>query len=346
MGTIPGLPNATVPLAGTERLPIDDGTTTYDAATGDIAKLGELYAALNNGAAPERIDSLGFHFSTQGSGDPLVTWAPPPIAPVGGYGYTAAFTGGGPLYQRRVIPAASTRIYEVEAEVEQVSVGGGESPIARVGIRSLKSDYSDTSVAPEVYGTPTSVLAAGNIVVITSRFAAAAPTHGFAWADPATAILMRPLVQVNWKSDLSGACASSVARVRRLTIRDVTPLVADEGAVTFTRTREKIISPAIVAGVLTLDFALGNFFVVPLNANITSMVLQGTPPAGEAQGATVVFVADGSVRTITYNTNIKWAGTTAPTFTYSPANTENWITLVPRNGVSRVAGFNQGTVPP
>jgi hypothetical protein len=347
MTTIPGLPDGATPLAGTERAPIDTGAATYDVAVKEFGKLGELYSALVSGAAPELLDAIGFHFTTQGAGDPLATWAPPASIPtVAGFGPVASFTGGASaLYQRRVLPCASTRIWEVEADVEQVSVGGGESPVARLGIRSLKSDFSDTSGAPEVYGTPSAVLTAGQIVTISYRFAAVAPTHGSAWADPGTAIYLRPLVQVNQKSDLSGPCTTSIARVRRLKVRDVTDSVGVETS-TFTRTREKIITPLIVGGVLTIDFSLGNFFVIALNANITSFVIQGLPASGEVQGVTLVFVADGTGRAITWNTNIKWAGTTAPVFTSSPANTENWLTLVARNALTRIAGFFQGIVPP
>jgi hypothetical protein len=224
--TITGLPTGALPLSGAERFPIDsaDASTTNDIATGDLAALAELLTGAHLNIGPERIDPTAVHFTTQGAGDPVTVWFPPTVATLAGYGPVAPFTGGGDVYTRRVIPAAPTRIWEVEAEVEQVSVFGGESPVARVGLRSLKSDFTDTDATPMSWGAATSILAAGNIVTIIARFGFSAPAGGFGWADPATAVLFRPVVEINQKSDLSGPTANSVARVRRLLVRDVTDL--------------------------------------------------------------------------------------------------------------------------
>jgi hypothetical protein len=225
--TITGLPNGALPLSGAERLPVDsaDASTTNDISTGDVAALAELLTGAHLNIGPERIDPTAVHFTTQGAGDPVTVWFPPGSIPVlAGYGPVAAATGAFDLYTRRVIPASPTRIWEVEAEVEQVSVFGGESPVARVGLRSLKSDFTDTSGAPLSWATASAVLTAGQIIVLTARFAATAPPGGFAWANPATAVLFRPVVEINERSDLAGSSPNSVARVRRLLVRDVTDL--------------------------------------------------------------------------------------------------------------------------
>ena len=74
-------------------------------------------------------------------------------------------------------------------------------------------------------------------------------------------------------------------------------------------------SPAIAAGALTLNLALGSHFQVALNANITSITISNPPSASKTGAFTVTFTADGSVRTITWPAAVKWPGGVAPTMT-------------------------------
>lgn len=337
--TIPGLPDSPLPLTGAERVPIDpnDGVHTYDASTGDIAKLGALYAATQ----PETLDAAATYFTTQGAGDPLTTWFPPTVATVAGFGPAATYTGAGSLYTRGVRVAPLGRVWEVEAVVEQVSVGGGETPTARLGIRALKNDFTDTAGTPEIYGAASAALTAGQIVTLTYRFSDAAPYGGAAWANPSTAVWLRPVVQVN-----NGGAGSSVARVRRLTVRDVTATVNQAASGSTGKARERFKTAAIVAGVLAIDFSQSNFWVVPLNADLTTFTVTGKPPAGEADGVTVVFVADGTARSIAgLNAVVKWLGLSNPTFTNT--NTyENWCVFFMRDNVQRVVGSFSGAAAP
>lgn len=78
--------------------------------------------------------------------------------------------------------------------------------------------------------------------------------------------------------------------------------------------REARATPAIVAGVLTLDLAAAAYFEVALNANITNIVLSGVAAAGTVQAWTLDFVFDGTPRTIAWPAAWKHAGTgSAPT---------------------------------
>lgn len=79
--------------------------------------------------------------------------------------------------------------------------------------------------------------------------------------------------------------------------------------------REVRATPAIVAGVLTLDLAAAAYFEVALNANITNIVLTGVAAAGTVQGWTLDFVYDGTARTITWPAAFKHltVGGVAPT---------------------------------
>lgn len=228
MTTISGLAAGFTPLSGNEVVPADSslGAQTERMLTSDIAHLGELYAAAN-GAAPERFDALGRHFTTQLAGDPQATWFPPTIVTEAGYGAVAQATGGLTVFSRWPITRSATRIWEVEAEVEQVSVGSGESPCVTVGLGSLTSAYAATSGAPYASSVPTGPLVAGQVAVITQRFAASALDASIVvWKDDASAAWFRPWVNINISPGYA-QLTTSVARVHRLRVRDVTSLVND-----------------------------------------------------------------------------------------------------------------------
>lgn len=63
-----------------------------------------------------------------------------------------------------------------------------------------------------------------------------------------------------------------------------------------------------VAGVLTIDCSLGNYFTLAPTANITSTVLTNLPAAGQAQTITVQFTQDTSARSWAWPASFKWAG--------------------------------------
>jgi hypothetical protein len=225
--TISGLSAAARPLTGAEVLPADvtQGGQTDRFATADVAALAELYAMAHLGARPERLDAAATHFTTQGAGDPLAVWFPPAVTSAAGYGPVYQAAGQMNLWTRGTVPAGPDKVYEVEAEVAQVSVGGGESPVFRVGLRSLDGSYADTDGTPNAVSPVSSVMAAGLVRTFRWRFGGANITEEDQWADTAAALNLRPFVDVNLKSDLSGYVTSSVAQVRRLLVRDVTHLV-------------------------------------------------------------------------------------------------------------------------
>lgn len=77
---------------------------------------------------------------------------------------------------------------------------------------------------------------------------------------------------------------------------------------------ETFASPSISAGTLTLDLTTANTFSVSLNQNITTLNINN-PQASSAHGFSIIFTADGTLRTITWPGSVKWAGGTAPTMT-------------------------------
>lgn len=228
MPTIPALTDATLPLDGTERTVLVQGGLAKDADVAAIARYAEVVNALKLGAWPERIDTEGVYFTTQAAGDPLTTWFAPTLEALAGFGAAIKNTGQLKAYTRGVVSGGADRVYEVEAEVEQVSVGGGETPSVRLGMSSMKADYSATDGSPDAYSPVLATLTAGQIAVLRYRFGFDAPDGGAAWADGAAAIWMRPVVEANRKADNSGFETNSIARVRRFKVTDVTKLVAAE----------------------------------------------------------------------------------------------------------------------
>ena len=228
MPTIPGLTDATLPLAGADRLPISQSGLTRDASMADVAALAEIYAANNLGARPDRLDAEGRHFTTEGAGQQLTTWFPPVITTAASYGPVYQVTGAGLLWTRGLVSAGPDRVLEIEAEVEQVSVGGGELPCVRVGLRSLGGSYANTDVTPDAWSPPSASLAAGRVLTLRARFGGADRSEVDPWADLASAVWLRPVVEVNRLADLSGYAVGSQARVRRLLVRDVSSQVDAE----------------------------------------------------------------------------------------------------------------------
>lgn len=86
-------------------------------------------------------------------------------------------------------------------------------------------------------------------------------------------------------------------------------------AKTLTGLRETRTTPSISGGTLTLDCSAGNVFAVSLNANITTLSFTNVPAAGTAYGLTLALTADGTARTVTWGSAVKWPGGTAPTLT-------------------------------
>lgn len=105
--------------------------------------------------------------------------------------------------------------------------------------------------------------------------------------------------------------------------------------------REGILSPQIIGGVLSLT-GVSSFFVVNLNNPITTLVMPtNTADDTVAIGMTVIFVADGSVRPITWPQTITWAKGAPPTMSFV-AGKKDYIVFVSHFGGNGWVGFVAG----
>jgi hypothetical protein len=96
---------------------------------------------------------------------------------------------------------------------------------------------------------------------------------------------------------------------------------------TYTETRT---DPAIAGGALALNCALGTYFKTTLNSNVT-VSIANPPAAGRALGITIIFIADGTVRAVTWPAAVVWPSGVAPTMS-GASGKRDLITLITDDG--------------
>ena len=105
---------------------------------------------------------------------------------------------------------------------------------------------------------------------------------------------------------------------------------------------EVLASPTISANVLTLNLSTAQMFTVSLNANITTFTITNTPAtANRSIGFTLIFTADGTARTVTWGSAVKWANNDPPTLT-STNGKKDILSFVSPDGGTNWYGFIGG----
>jgi hypothetical protein len=108
------------------------------------------------------------------------------------------------------------------------------------------------------------------------------------------------------------------------------------------RYTETVSAISISSNTLTVNLNTCNLFTCPLNANITTLTISNTPvTSGHAIGFTLIFTADGTARSVTWPSGVKWAGGTAPTLTSANTKRDVLSFLSTDNGTSYL-GFVGG----
>jgi hypothetical protein len=100
-------------------------------------------------------------------------------------------------------------------------------------------------------------------------------------------------------------------------------------------------APTISSGALTLNLENGNVFEVALNASVTTFTISNPPASGTAGSLTLKLTADGTARTITWGSAVKWPGGTAPTLT-STNNKVDVLVFVTMDAGTTYFGFVAG----
>ena len=104
---------------------------------------------------------------------------------------------------------------------------------------------------------------------------------------------------------------------------------------------ETVSSPTISAGTLVLNLETSNIFTVSLNAAITTLTISNPPASGSGGSFTLIFTADGTVRSVTWPAAIKWANGTAPALT-STSGKKDVFSCFSTDGGTTWMGFAGG----
>ena len=108
---------------------------------------------------------------------------------------------------------------------------------------------------------------------------------------------------------------------------------------------ERLSEPNINAknSTLTLDLSLAQVFKTNLDNNINTLTISNVPDNGNsnAVGFTLILVADGTARTVTWPVNIKWENGSAPTLTSTNAKADI-LSFLTTDGGSNWYGFIGG----
>ena len=113
-------------------------------------------------------------------------------------------------------------------------------------------------------------------------------------------------------------------------------------APTITSLREVKTAPSISAGTLTLNCSNGNVFAVSMNANVTTLAFSNIPSSGKAYSLTLALTADGTQRTFSWGSSIKWASGGTPTLTYTPSGKVDIFVLTTWDGGTTWYAFTAG----
>ena len=104
---------------------------------------------------------------------------------------------------------------------------------------------------------------------------------------------------------------------------------------------EESTNPTISASALTLNLENGNHFYVTLNSGITTLTISNPPISGKIGSFTLELIMDGTARTISWPSSVRWPGGTPPTLT-STLNRVDIFTFYTRNAGTIWYGFIAG----
>lgn len=99
---------------------------------------------------------------------------------------------------------------------------------------------------------------------------------------------------------------------------------------------EVFATPTISAGTLTIDMAAAHYFMVSLNANVTTLTISNVV-ASAVNSFVLEFTADGTPRTVTWPASFEWPGGTAPTITSTSGKRDIYTCYTSDNGTTWAA---------
>ena len=100
-------------------------------------------------------------------------------------------------------------------------------------------------------------------------------------------------------------------------------------------------TPTISAGALSLNLSTATLFYVTLNGIITSFTFASPPSSPKVYSFTLQFVADGTLRSVTWPTSVKWGSAGQPSLT-STSGKIDVFTFLTHDGGTTWLGFVSG----
>lgn len=94
-------------------------------------------------------------------------------------------------------------------------------------------------------------------------------------------------------------------------------------------------APTISAGALTIDCAVANVFSISMTANITSLTFSNVPAtANTAFGVTLAMTADGTSRSVTWGSAVKWPAGAPPTLSSTNGKVDTFVLYTYNGGTT------------
>lgn len=93
-------------------------------------------------------------------------------------------------------------------------------------------------------------------------------------------------------------------------------------------------SPSISSNTLTLNLNTATVFNVTLNNNINTLTLSNVQSSGRASSFVLVFIADGTARSVIWPASFLWPNNTAPTITSTTGKKDVYVFFTTDGGTS------------
>ena len=99
----------------------------------------------------------------------------------------------------------------------------------------------------------------------------------------------------------------------------------------------------ISSNTISLDLSAFSYFLINLNNNITTTNFNNPKVAPEVTNFVLQLSGDGTIRSVTWPTSLRWPGSTAPTITIGPNKVDTYSIFSYDGGISYYgfpAGYN------
>lgn len=226
---------------------------------------------------------------------------------------------GTPGTARQLTAPAVPKVY--------VIANGSDAAVSIITVLDSGSVTIPAGVTKIVYSDGEGFFEADDTNLVTASRAVVSNSNGILTASATTATEVGYLsgvtsaIQTQINSKQASLGYTPVNKAGDTMTGDLT-VSADVLATAYQETK---VAPSISTNSLAINCATANVFVVPLNANITTLTFTNVPTTGLAFGLTLAFVADGTSRTITWGSAVKWPAGAPPTMSSTSGKVDTFV---------------------